>query len=99
MFEARIGAKELSPPQKRCVFLRLQIVRYRPRRRRLKRISQFERGERMFLLLLVKIRSRFWSCQIFGMPEEGISAISAVCLVAGKLLRGLPNCRLPASLL
>src|SRR6266702_3103522 len=99
MFEARIGAKELSPPRKRRVFLRLQIVRYGPRRRRLKRIFQFERGERMFLPLLVKIRSRFWSCQIFGMSEERISAISAVCLVVGKFLRGLPNFWLPAPFL
>src|SRR6266702_3583673 len=99
MFEARVGEKELSPPQRRRVLLRLKRVMYGQRRHKFKRIFQFDRGERAFLPLLVKIRSRFWSCQIFGMSEEGISAISAVCLVADKFLRGLPNFWLPAPFL
>jgi len=81
MFEARVGAKELSPPQRRRVLLRLQIVRHGQRRHKFKRIFQFDRGERVFLPLLVKIRSRFCSCQIFGVSEERFSAPSASALL------------------
>jgi len=97
MFETRVGEEKLSPPQRRHVLLRLRRVIYGQRRRRFKEIFPYDRGERVFPTLLVKIRSRFWSCQIFGMSEEGISTISTVYLVAGKFLRGLPNFRLPAS--
>jgi len=99
MFEARVGEEELSPPQRRHVLLWLKRVTYGPREHKLKRRFHFDRGERVFLPLLVKIRSRFWSYQIFGMPEEGISTISTVYLVASKFLRGLPNFRLPAPFL
>ena len=99
MLEAGLGKKELSPPQRRHVLLRLKVVRYGFRRRKFKGAFRFVIGERVFFPLLVKIRNRFWSCQIFGMSEEGISAISAVCLVAGKFLWGLPNLRLLAPFL
>ena len=99
MFEARVGEEELSPPQRRHVLLRLKRMVYGQRRHKFKGILPFDRREKMLRPLLVKIRNRFWSCQIFGMSEEGIFAISAVCLVAGKFLRGPPNLRLPAPFL
>ena len=99
MLEARLRKKELSPPQRRHVLLRLRVVRYVPRRRKFKGSFHFVIGERVFFPLLVKIRSRFWSCQVFGMSEEEISTISAVCPVAGKFLWGLPNLGLLAPFL
>ena len=99
MLEARLRKKELSPPQRRHVFRRLRVVRHGPRRRKFKGAFHFVMGERAFPPFLVKIRSRFWSCQVFGMSEEEISAISAVCPVAGKFLWGLPNLRLLAPFL
>ena len=99
MLEARVGKKELSPPQRRRVLLRLRVVRYGTRRRKFKGAFRFVIGERVFFPLLVKIRSRFWSCQVFGMSEEEISAISAVYPVAGKFLWGLPNLKLLAPFL
>ena len=97
MFEARVGEKELSPPRRRRVLLRLGVVSYGQMRRKFKGALRFVRGERVFPPFLVKIQSMFCSRQDFGVLEERFSAISAVCLVAGKFLRGLPNFRLPAS--
>jgi len=99
MFETGIGKKELSPPQRRHVLLRLEGVVHGQGRHKFKRLLHFVGGEKMFPLLLVKIRSRFWSCQIFGMFEEGISTISTVYLVVGEFLRGPPNFRLPTPFL
>ena len=99
MLEAGLGKKELSPPQWRHVPLKLRAVRYRPRRRKFKGTFRFVIGERVFPPFLVKIRSRFWTCQVFGMSEEEISAINAVCPVAGKFLWGLPNLKLLAPFL
>jgi len=36
MFEARVGEKELSPPWRRRVLLRLRVVSYGQRRRKFK---------------------------------------------------------------
>ena len=77
----------------------LKVIWYGQGWHRFKPVPHFDRGKMVFLHLLVKIRSRFWSCQIFGMSEEGISAISTVCLVAGKFLRGLFNFQLPTPFL
>ena len=77
MLEARLGKKELSPPQRRHVLLRLRVVRYGPKRRKFKEAFRFVIGERVFFPLLVKIRSRFCSRQNFGVSEERFSAISA----------------------
>ena len=99
MLEAGFEKKELPPPQRHHVLLRLRVVRYGPRRRKFKGILRFDRGERVFFPLLVKIRSRFCSRQNFGVSEEEISAISVVCPVAGKFLWGLPNLRLLAPFL
>jgi len=81
MFEARVGEKELYPPRRRRVLLRLKVVRYGQRRRKFKGTFRFDGGERVFLPLLVKIRSRFCSCQNFGVSEERFSAISASALL------------------
>lgn len=43
MFEARGGVKELSPPQRRRVLLRLKEVRYGQRRHKFKRIFCFDK--------------------------------------------------------
>ena len=99
MFEARIREKETSPPRRRRVLSRPEGVIHGPRKHKLKRNLHFYGGGRVSPPLSVKIRSRFWSCQIFGMSEEGISTISTVYLVAGKFLRGLPNFRLPVPFL
>jgi len=96
MFEARVREKELSPPRGRRVLPRLGGVMHGPRKHKLKRNLHFDGGGRAPPPLSVKIRSRFWSCQTFGMSEEGISTISTIYLAAGKFLRGLPNFRLSA---
>uniref|UniRef100_A0A7N2KQS8 Senescence-associated protein n=2 Tax=Quercus TaxID=3511 RepID=A0A7N2KQS8_QUELO len=96
MLEAWVGMKDLYPLQRHRI---LKVVWYGQGWHRFKPVLRFDRGKMVFLPLLVKIRSRFWSCQIFGMSEEGISAIIAVCLVAGKFSRGLLNFRLPAPFL
>ena len=99
MFEARVREKELSSPRRRRVLPKLEGVMHGPRKHKLKRNLHFDGGGGVSPPLSVKIRSRFWSCQTFGMSEEGISTISTVYLVAGKFWRGLPNFRLPAPFL
>ena len=81
MLEARVGKKELSPPQRLRVLLRLRVVRYGQRRHKFKGTLRFDRGEGVFLPLSVKIRSRFCSCQNFGVSEERFSATSASALL------------------
>ena len=61
--------------------------------------SILTRGEIVFLLLLVKIRSRFWSHQILGASEVEFSAISAVCYIASVVTWRPINFRLPAPFL
>ena len=99
MFEARVREKETPPTRRHRALPRPEGVIYGPRKRKLKRKLHFYGGGRVSPPLSVKIRSRFWSYQIFGMSEEGISTISTVYLVAGKFLRGLPKFRLPAPFL
>src|SRR6266568_1400193 len=99
MLKAGLGKKELPPPQRRHVPPRLRVGGYGPRRCKFKGAFHFVIGERVLFPLLVKIRSRFWSCQFFGMSREGISTVSTVCLVAGEFLWGLPNLKLLAPFL
>ena len=99
MSEARVREKELSSPRRRRVLPKLEGVMHGPRKHKLKRTLHFDGGGGVSPPLSVKIRSRFWSCQTFGMSEEGISAISAVCLIADKFLWGFPDLRLPAPFL
>ena len=96
MFEAWMGMKGLHTLQRHRI---LKVIWYGQGWHRFKPVPHFDRGKMVFLPLSVKIRNRFWSCQIFGMSEEGISAISAVYLVAGKFLRGLLNFQLPTPFL
>ena len=93
MFEAGMGVKGLRALQGDRI---LRVIRCGQGWHRFEPVLRFDRGKSALLPLLVKIRSRFWSCQVFGMSEEEISTISTVYLVAGKFLRGLPNFRLPA---
>ena len=81
MLEAGLGKKELSPPQRRHVPLKLRAMRYGPRRRKFKGAFRFVIGERVFFPLLVKIRSKFCSRQNFGVSEERFSATSASALL------------------
>ena len=99
MFEARVGKNGLSPPQKRRVLLRLKIARYGHRKHKFKKILHFDRRERVSLPLLVKIRSRFCSCQNFGVSEERFSAISASALLQANIWRKPLNFQLPAPFL
>ena len=99
MSEARVEEKELFPPRKRRVLLRLKVVRYGHKKHKFKRILRFDRGERVFLPLLVKIRSRFCSCQNFGVSEERFSAISVSALLQANFWWKLLNFRLPAPFL
>ena len=99
MFEARVGEKEFSPPLRRRVLLRLQRAGHGRRRHKFKGISRFDRGERAFLPLLVKIRSRFCSRQNFGVSEERFSAISASASLQANFWWRLLNFQLPAPFL
>ena len=82
MLEARVGVKELHSPQRRRVLMRLKVVWSGQGRHSFKKIFRHDKGEMVFLLLLVKIRSRYWSHQILGASEVEFSAISAVCFIA-----------------
>ena len=99
MFEAWVGMKGLHTLQRHRILMILKVMWYGQGRHRFKSVPRFDKGEMVFLPLSVKIRSRFWSHQIFSVSEERISAISAVCLVAGKFLWRLLNFRFPAPFL
>ena len=91
--------EELHPPQRHRTLPRLKVVWSEQGRHRFKVTSRLDKVGTVPPPLSVKIRSRFWSYQIFGVSEERISAISAVCLVAGKFLWRLLNFRFPAPFL
>ena len=99
MFEAWVEVEEPYPPQRHRILPRLKVVRSGQGRHRFKVTSRLDKVGTVPPPLSVKIRSRFWSHQIFGVSEERISATSAVCLVAGKFLWRLLNFRLPAPFL
>ena len=94
-----MGMKGLYPLQRHRILMILKVMWYGQGWHRFKLVPCFDKGKMVLLPLSAKIRSRFWSCQSFGMSEERISAINAVCLVAGKFLRGLLNFRFPAPFL
>ena len=96
MFEASVEMEELNPPQRHRTLPRRKVVWSRQGRHRFKVSSRLDMVGMVPSHLLVKIRSRFWSRQMFGVSEERFSAISAVCLVAGKFWCRLLNFRLPA---
>ena len=77
MLKVRVGKKGLSPPQKCHVLVRLITVMYGHRKHKFRRVLHLDRGGTASFLLLVKIRSRFCSCQRSGMSEERFSAIIA----------------------
>ena len=58
MFEARVGMKDLYPLQRHRI---LKMIWYGQGWHRFKPVLCFDRGKMVFLFLLVKIRSRFWS--------------------------------------
>uniref|UniRef100_A0A7N2MEG3 Uncharacterized protein n=1 Tax=Quercus lobata TaxID=97700 RepID=A0A7N2MEG3_QUELO len=105
MFETRVGEEKLSPPQGRHVLLKLRRVIYGQRRHRFKEIFPYDRGERMFPTLLVKIRSRFFCCLSFGHVKalrmkrglEAVANLSSVLPASSPLRReaqvGLLCCR------
>ena len=77
VLKAMVGKKELPPPQKSRAFMRLITVKYGHRKHKFRRVLRLDPGGRVPFPLLAKIRSRFCSCQNFGMSEERFSAISA----------------------
>ena len=83
MFEAWVGVEELHPPQRHQILPRLKVVWSGQRRHRFKITSRLDKVGTIPPPLSVKIRSRFWSYQIFGMSEEMFFAISAVCFITG----------------
>ena len=99
MFEARMWVKELHSPQRHRTLPRLKVMWSGQGRHRFKIIFRLGKGKMVFLPLSVKIRSRYWSHQIFGASEARFSAISAVCFIAGMILWRLINFRLPAPFL
>ena len=96
MSEAWVEVEELHPPQRHRTLPRRKVMWPGQGRHRFKVSSRLDMVGTVPSPLLVKIRSRFWSRQIFGVSEERFSAISAVCLVAGKFWCRLLNFRFPA---
>ena len=78
MFEARVGVKEPHPLQRHWVFLRLKIARSGQGRQRLKVVLCFRKVGAMPPPLSVKIRSRCWSRQIFGVTAVGCLVVSTI---------------------
>ena len=83
MFEAWVVMKDLHLLQRHRILLRLKVMWSGQGRHRFKIILRFDKGEMVFLPLLVKIRSRLWSHQILGASEVRFSVINAVCSIAG----------------
>ena len=70
MLEAWVGMMGLCPLQRHQILMILKVIWYGQGWHRFKPVPRFDKGKMVFLPLLVKIRSRFWSCQIFGMSED-----------------------------
>ena len=83
MFEAWVEMKDPHPLQRHRILPRLKVMWSGQGRHRFKIILRFDKGEMVFLLLSVKIRSRYWSHQILGASEVRFSVISTVCSIAG----------------
>ena len=94
MPKVRIGVKELHPPQRHRVPSRLKVMWSGQGGHRLKMIYHLGKVRMVFLPLLAKIRSRYWSRQILDASEVRFSAISAVCSIAGVVIRRLLHFRL-----
>ena len=99
MPKARVGVKELHPPQRRRVPPRLKAMWSGQGRHRLKMIFHSGKMRMISLPLLAKIRSKYWSRQILDVSEVRFSAISAVCSIAGMVIRRLLHFRLSAPFL
>ena len=97
MFKARV--KELHPPQRHRTLPKLKVVWSGQGRHRLKVSSRLDMVGTTPPPLLVKIRSRYLSYQIFGMSEDRFSSLSVVCFFAGTILWRLINFRLPTPFL
>ena len=97
MFEAWV--KELHPPQRHRTPPKLKVVWLGQGRHRFKVSSRLDMVGTIPPPLSVKIRSRFWSYQIFGVLEERFSSLCAICFFAGMILWRLINFRLPAPFL
>ena len=82
MFEARMGMKEPHPLQKHWVLPRLRMARSGQGRQRLKTVLRSHKVGAGPLPLSVKIRSRYWSRQIFDATAVGFSVISTIRFIA-----------------
>ena len=98
MSEAWVEVEELHPPQRHRTLPRLKVVWSEQGRHRFKVASRLDKVGTVPPPLSVKIRSRFWSHQIFGVSEERFSAISAVYYTAGVVPWRPINFRLPAQI-
>ena len=78
MFEARVGVKEPHPLQKHWVFLSLRMARSGQGRQRLKTALRFHKMEAIPPPLSVKIRSRYWSRQIFDATALGLLIVGTI---------------------
>ena len=99
MPKARIGVKELHPPQRHRVSPRLKVVWSGQGGHRLKMIFHLGKARMVLLPLLAKIRSRYWSRQTFDASEVRFSAISVVCFIADVVIWRLFHLRLSAPFL
>ena len=82
MPKARIGVKELHPPQRHRVPSRLKVMWSGQGGHRLKMIFHLDKVEMVSLPLLVKIRSRYWSHQILDATAVGFPVISTIHFIA-----------------
>ena len=78
MFEAKVGVKEPHPLQKHWVSPRLKMVQSGQVRWRLKIVFPFHKAGEKSLPPSAKIRSRCWSCQIFGVTTMGFLIVGTI---------------------
>ena len=78
MFEAKVGVKGPHPFQKHWVSLRLKMARSGQGRRRLKIALPFHKAGEKPPLPSAKIRSRYWSPQIFSATAMGFLIVGTI---------------------
>ena len=79
MVGTKIGVKGSHPLQKHWVSPRLKMARSGQGRRRLKTALPFPKAGEKPSLPLAKIRSRYWSHQIFGATAMGFLIVGTIC--------------------
>ena len=82
MFKARVGVKEPYSLQRHWILPKLKVARSGRGRHRLKTILCFYKVGAISPPLSVKIRSRYWSRQIFGAIAVGFPVASTIRSIA-----------------